>query len=333
MAGGVLNNDVSLDQLIVQQTMPDTRFSSLQWSAGEPGPCDVGGSSCAYTQSISWTGPASPLVPTIDPRAAFERLFGNGVDGPRRARRGDPAQLAAVHPSTSCATMPCRCRPSSGHADQMRLEEYFTALTELEKSLSTAGADCDAEADPPVGGLDYPARSEAFNQLIKLAFQCDQTRFLSFMIEFGLSGRSHEFIDAPGSPITRCRTTGISPGATASSRSRPGRTSSSAGCYSSSATPRGPRARRCSTRRSCSRSRAWAKAARTITPTTVRCCSVALGAIAADGRQIAYPAGSPPPLSGLHVSLLEAFGVQGAFGPTGAIFGDDGVASIPGVVV
>src|SRR5262245_29771303 len=81
VAGGVLYNNVSLDQLVVQQLAPDTRFSSLQWSAGEPGPCDVGGSSCAYTQSISWTGPASPLVTTIDPKVAFDRLFGNGLDG------------------------------------------------------------------------------------------------------------------------------------------------------------------------------------------------------------------------------------------------------------
>ena len=28
----------------------------------------------------------------------------------------------------------------------------------------------------------------AFHQLIRLAFLCDQTRFLTFMIEFGLSG-------------------------------------------------------------------------------------------------------------------------------------------------
>ena len=78
---GGLQNSISLDQIVANHHGQTTRFASLQWSAGEPGPCDVGGSSCAYTQSLSWTGPASPLVATIDPRVAFERLFGRGVDG------------------------------------------------------------------------------------------------------------------------------------------------------------------------------------------------------------------------------------------------------------
>jgi hypothetical protein len=57
------------------------------------------------------------------------------------------------------------------------------------------------------------------------------------------------------------------------------------------------------------------------------------GVIAADGRQIAYPAASPGRLADLHVSLLAAYGIDGAFGKNGAIFGDDGIAAIDGVVV
>ena len=52
-----------------------------------------------------------------------------------------------------------------------------------------------------------------------------------------------------------------------------------------------------------------------------------------DGRKIAFPAAAPGRLTDLHVSLLQAYGVQGVFGPGGAIFGDDGVAPIDGVVL
>lgn len=330
VAGGVLNNDVSLDQLVVQQTMPDTRFSSLQWSAGEPGPCDVGGSSCAYTQSISWTGPASPLVPTIDPRAAFERLFGNGVDGldgvAAEIRRNSLQSTVDFVREDALAL-----EAKLGHADQMRLDEYFSALTELEKSLSTAGADCEVEAEPPVAGLDYAARSAAFNQLIRLAFQCDQTRFLSFMIEFGLSGRSHEFIDAPGAHH------GLSHYGDQTGRDRLEKVETWQNqqlgallqLLHDTTGPTGG----------------------TLLDETIVLAMPSMGeggshdhahncpllfggagTIASDGRQIAFPAGAPGRLADLHVTLLEAFGVQGNFGPTGAIFGDDGVASIGGIV-
>ena len=38
----------------------------------------------------------------------------------------------------------------------------------------------------PADGLDYPSRVAAFHDLIALAFQCNQTRVLTFMIENGL---------------------------------------------------------------------------------------------------------------------------------------------------
>lgn len=95
-----LKNNVSLDQVVAQAHGDDTRFRSLQWSAGEPGPCDVGGSSCAYTQSVSWAGAGQPLIPTIDPAAAFNRLFnGNtdGLQGPDAEIRGRALGSVLVH--------------------------------------------------------------------------------------------------------------------------------------------------------------------------------------------------------------------------------------------
>jgi hypothetical protein len=192
-----LKNGISLDQIVASELGSDSRFTSLQWSAGEPGPCDVGGSSCAYTQSISWAGHGAPLIPTIDPAAAFARLFKTGTDG----LSGEAAQvrkqsLASVldHVRDDAKSLQGRL----GYDDQMRLDEYFTALRELEKSFAVQASGCDVPAEPPSSGLPYSERVDAFHQLIKLAFQCDQTRVLSFMIEFGLSGRSHDFLGAPG---------------------------------------------------------------------------------------------------------------------------------------
>jgi hypothetical protein len=330
VAGGVLHNDVSLDQLVVQQRPPDTRFSSLQWSAGEPGPCDVGGSSCAYTQSISWTGPASPLVPTIDPRAAFERLFGSGVDG----LEGPAAEIRRLSLQSTVDFVredALALQAKLGRADQQRLDEYFTALTELEKSLATAGASCDAMPEPPIGGLPYAERVAAFHQLIKLAFQCDQTRVLSFMIEFGLSGRSHDFLGAPGGHHALSHY-GDAVGRARLETVESWQTQQLAGLLH------------------LLRDTPGASGNTLLDETIVLAigsmgeggshdhahnCPLLLGGtgvIQANGRQIAFPSGSPPPLANLHVTLLEAFGIQGTFGTNGAIFGDHGTASIAGVL-
>jgi hypothetical protein len=330
VAGGVLHNNVSLDQLVVQQLAPDTRFSSLQWSAGEPGPCDVGGSSCAYTQSISWTGPASPLVATIDPRAAFERLFGSGLDG-----LDGPA--AAIRRSSLGSTVDfvredaLALQAKLGRQDQQRLDEYFTALTELEKSLEP-GSQCAATPEPPIPGLPYPERVAAFHQLIKLAFQCDQTRVLSFMIEFGLSGRSHDFLNAPGA-LHALSHFGDEVGRARLEAVETWQAQQLGALLQLLRDTQGPTG---GTLLDETIVLAIASMGEGNAHDHARNCPLLFGGkgfIQADGRQIAFPFDAPHPLCNLHVSLLEAFGIQGAFGTNGAIFGDHGTAAIPGIVV
>lgn len=330
VAGGVLYNNVSLDQLVVQQLAPDTRFSSLQWSAGEPGPCDVGGSSCAYTQSISWTGVASPLVASIDPGAAFERVFGNGVDGLEGAAaqiRRQSNQSVIDFVDEDARALQTRL----GIDDRTRLEAYFDALRELEKSLTTPAATCMATIEPPVGGLAYPDRVPAFHQLIRLALQCDQTRVLSFMIEFGLSGRSHDFLDAPGGHHALSHFGGQQ------DKDRLERVEIW-------------QAQQLGGMLQLLRDTPAISGGTLLDETLVLAiasmgegnahdhghnCPMLFGGtgvVQTTGRQIAYPVEAPPPLADLHVSLLEAFGIEGSFGTNGAIFGDHGTASIPGVV-
>lgn len=331
VAGGVVENGVSLDQLLVQQLAPDTRFKSLQWSAGEPGPCDVGGSSCAYTQSISWTGPGAPLVATIDPRAAFERLFGAGVDGlggPAADIRRQTKQSVIDFVRDDAHVLEAQL----GQADRITLADYFDALRELEKSLESSGAECAEQPVPPVPGLDYPGRVDAFHQLIRLAFACDQTRVLTFMIEFGLSGRSHDFLQAPGGHHALSHFGDQ----TAKDRLEKIETwhnqqlGAMLGMLRATPGSRGG----------------------TLLDETIVLALPSMGegnghdhghncpllfggtgVIAADGRKIAFPGDAQAPLTKLHVSLLQAYGVAGSFGENGAIFGDDGTAPIDGIVL
>ena len=66
------------------------------------GGCDSG-YSCAYSNSISWRSATTPNPPELNPRAAFERLFGTSDEDPetrKKTRRYDRSILDGVMEDT-----------------------------------------------------------------------------------------------------------------------------------------------------------------------------------------------------------------------------------------
>ena len=80
---------VTIDQVLARQIGQDTPFPSLEFAtedfSGYIGGC-VPGYSCTYMNTISWAGETSPLPMEINPRVAFERMFGRAGDARQRAR-------------------------------------------------------------------------------------------------------------------------------------------------------------------------------------------------------------------------------------------------------
>ncbi|HEX2872505.1 MAG TPA: DUF1552 domain-containing protein [Polyangiaceae bacterium] len=189
-----LDNGISLDQAMVKALAPSTPYPSLQWGAGEPWACDAGGASCQYTQTLSWSGANSPLMPVTDPLTAFNQIFGGGegANEAEQAKRRVSLQSVLDYVQSDAKQL----RATLGAGDKARLDEYLTSVREVELRLTNPGGACEA-GPAPGGGLDYPARVQAFNELIVLALQCGQTQILTFMIENGLSSRPHPFLNAP----------------------------------------------------------------------------------------------------------------------------------------
>ena len=83
----------SIDQVMARRIGHLTRFPSLELacdSVRKAGACDSG-YSCAYQYNLSWSSPTTPVPAEINPRHAFERLFGAGAPGQggaKRERRG-----------------------------------------------------------------------------------------------------------------------------------------------------------------------------------------------------------------------------------------------------
>src|SRR3989449_7749774 len=85
-----IRSGISVDQIAAKHFGQHTQLASLELGTEAPslaGGCDSG-YSCAYTNTVSWRTPTTPLPMEISPRTVFERLFGEGESN-------DPAARAA----------------------------------------------------------------------------------------------------------------------------------------------------------------------------------------------------------------------------------------------
>ena len=90
--------DVSMDQLLARRFAKETQVASLELSMDLPanaGAC-TGNLSCAYTHTLSWRSPTQPLPMEWNPRAVFEKLFGDS-DSTERQRAGSEIAAAQEH--------------------------------------------------------------------------------------------------------------------------------------------------------------------------------------------------------------------------------------------
>ncbi len=92
-----LHAGISADQVLARELGKATQLGSLEIGLESPslaGDCDSG-YSCAYTNTISWRNPTTPMPVEVNPRAVFERMFGDGEST-------DPAsRLAAMKEQSS----------------------------------------------------------------------------------------------------------------------------------------------------------------------------------------------------------------------------------------
>ena len=183
---------VTIDQLIAEKYGRDTLLSSIQLgiedASHNSGNCNWG-YSCAYTNSVSWPDPETPLPTEINPRIAFERMFGDGST-PEERRLGR-LQSASVLDSVTHEIPGLKNGLAIG--DQARLDDYLDKVREIERRIRNAVNNPAAEVttDVPFGipeskGIHY----KLMYDLIALAFQADITRSATLMLGRDLSGTS-----------------------------------------------------------------------------------------------------------------------------------------------
>jgi hypothetical protein len=210
-AGADVHAGTTFDQLAAKKWAEETRVPSLQLGCEDSrmvGNCDTG-SSCAYTNSLSWKDPDSPLAVEVNPRSVFERLFGSAdpsLSPKERARRAlyRRSMLDLTRDSAR------KLELDLGPADRRRMDEYLTSVREVEQRMDAM--EKDAARMPPV---DKPAGIPfVFSDYVKLmfdlqaiAFQNDLTRVSTMMIGREGSVRTYPEIEVPDPhhPLTHHR--------------------------------------------------------------------------------------------------------------------------------
>ena len=127
-----------MDQIAAQELGKETQLSSLELcldSSELIGGCDAG-YSCAYANTLSWRNPTTALPMENQPRAVFERLFGDSDDTSRAARLARIQQDRSILDSLMQAV--ARLEKELGPGDRGKLAQYLDAIRDLEKRIQKA---------------------------------------------------------------------------------------------------------------------------------------------------------------------------------------------------
>ena len=209
-AGADVHAGKTFDQMAAMRWAGETRVPSLQLGCEDSrmiGNCDTG-SSCAYTNTLSWKDPDTPLTVDTNPRSVFERLFGSvdpSLSPAQRARRSllRRSMLDIARDSTQSLER------DLGTADRRKMDEYLTSVRELELRMDAV------DHDPRIPTVEKPAGIPfQFSDYVKLmydlqvlAFQSDLSRVSTMMVGREGSVRTYPEIEVPDPhhPLTHHR--------------------------------------------------------------------------------------------------------------------------------
>jgi len=193
--------DVSMDQLLARHFAKDTQVASLELSMDAPanaGAC-TGNLSCVYTHTLSWRSPTQPLPMEWNPRAVFEKLFGDSGSTDHAVREARLQQHKSILDSVTAKLTDLK--RELGPQDQVKVDEYAEAIRDVERRIQMAEDQGDVELPsleqpqgaPPV----FEDHLALMLDLQLLAFQSDLTRVISFMIGKEQSARPYPQIGVP----------------------------------------------------------------------------------------------------------------------------------------
>jgi len=195
-----LDAGISVDQILAQEIGRDTQLGSLELAieSGETaGSCDTG-YACPYTNTISWTGPSTPLPTQNDPRQVFERLFGDSTSTDPKERIARRRQQQSLLDSVTQEVS--RLERSLPQSDRSKLTEYLDSVRGVERRIQNAEKENRQvpRVDHPDGiPGDWEEHIKLMFDLMVLAYQSNLTRVITLMVGHEQSGMTYPQIGVP----------------------------------------------------------------------------------------------------------------------------------------
>jgi hypothetical protein len=170
---------VTADQIAARHIGQDTRLPSLELTTSQVG------------ARLAWRTPTQPLPQEGNPRAVFQKLFGQGDTDKERA--------AILHETGSILDrvkgQAARLQTSLGVHDRAVVSDYLDSVREIERRVQMAEkADMTNLniPDAPVGTpTDITEHFTLMFDLMALAFQADITRVMTFSMDHEASMRTY----------------------------------------------------------------------------------------------------------------------------------------------
>ena len=199
--GSDLEAGISMDQIAAKELGHHTQLASLELgleSTESAASCD-NGFNCVYTSTISWRSSTTPLPTEHNPRQVFERMFGDAASTDPATRLARIQQERSILDSVSQRI--AKLGQQVGSGDRAKLDEYFEAIRDVERRIQNAEQQSTKElpvVDQPAGiPATFEQHAKLMYDLYALAYQCDLTRVITFMIAHEFSGRTYPEIGVP----------------------------------------------------------------------------------------------------------------------------------------
>ena len=198
--GADIRNGMSVDQMLAETLGRGAPLPSMELGLQDVrmvGGCDSG-YSCAYSNTISWSSPTTPLPYENNPSRVFARLFGDGdtTDPAVRAirTRQDRSLLDFVLADAT------RLRTTLGAGDRRKLSDYLDSVREVERRIGNArydGVDLPVFDRPDGIPPTFEEHVRLMSDLIAIAFQADLTRVVTLMYSREGGNRTYRSIGVP----------------------------------------------------------------------------------------------------------------------------------------
>jgi hypothetical protein len=185
---------ISMDQIVAKELGQETQLASLELgmeSGDFLGTCDPG-YTCAYTATMSWRTPTTPLPMENDARAVFERLFGASDSTDPQARAAQVFKDRSILDSISSDAV--RLQRRLGARDRAKMDQYLEGVRDVERRIQKAEGQSAVNivVEQPAGSpATFDEHAKLMFDLAAMAWQADLTRVFTFMMAREFTSRTY----------------------------------------------------------------------------------------------------------------------------------------------